>query len=310
MSQITLEPDSESARASKTSSRPNHIAPPRLIFFCIGCQKTGSTLLARVLDQHPKIACMWESYSFDPFSHNSIFLDNSKSAQSHGFAPSDVQRWGNWWRAQLRPSPLKRAYRYLQRRAGGQARTSRYPVEAFKHVFMEALTDFAFRCNAEVVGDKTPLYLHRLALMLEAFPKAKYIYGVRDPRAVWNSAQRFKNRQRGDEILNELIEKDELVQPYLGQPNFLTVRYEDLVLESHETCRRLYEFLDCDYSPDYLTYQPETDPYPNRWDWIPEARDQFAPRHATKWREQMARDEIQKVNEKARAMLERHRYAI
>ena len=57
-----------------TQPKEAYLSPDQ-IFFCIGCQKTGTTLLARVLDQHPRIACVWESYALRPEAAPSIYKE-------------------------------------------------------------------------------------------------------------------------------------------------------------------------------------------------------------------------------------------
>ena len=64
--------------------------PQVTFFFCIGVPKTGTTLLARLLDQHPDIACMWESYAFHPRSRASLFNPTSDKWKQHGFDREQV----------------------------------------------------------------------------------------------------------------------------------------------------------------------------------------------------------------------------
>jgi hypothetical protein len=171
-----------------------------------------------------------------------------------------------------------------------------------------ALTDFARRCNATVAGDKWPWYVDYIKSVLAVFPEARFIYNVRDPRGLWNSAQRFKGRHRGDELLGRMLAQHRQIAPYLQAPNFFTVRYEDLVRAPERTCRRLYEFLGCDFAREYLYYDRQADPYPDRWDWVPEASHQFDPWHAIKWKEQMNQDEIERVTARAGWFIDEYRY--
>ncbi|NEP00703.1 MAG: sulfotransferase [Symploca sp. SIO2E9] len=237
--------------------------PKLTFFFCIGCQKSGTTLLARVLDQHPKIACIWESYALQYNSYNSIINPASDSWKKHGFQEENVQAWARVWAN----NPKNFAFRVLRKLTGYDY----FRIINFRQTMSEALLDFARRCNATVVGDKWPWYINHIDVVTEAFPDAKFIYNVRDPRGIWNSAQRFKERQRGDEILREMLDKDRQISPYLHRDNFITIRYEDLLYNQAETCKRLYHFLGCEFSNDYLFYKRQADPYQQRWDWIPEA---------------------------------------
>jgi hypothetical protein len=171
-----------------------------------------------------------------------------------------------------------------------------------------ALADFAQRCNAVVAGDKWPWYADYLPELLNVFPEAKLVYNVRDPRGLWNSAERFKDRRRGDELLDRMLENDGRVMPFVELADSLTVRYEDLVCRPEKTSRRLYEFLGCDFSRTYLNYARGADPYPKRWDWVPEAGRQFNPRHTTKWKEQMSQRQIEHVIGRAGWFMEKYEY--
>lgn len=270
------------------------------VFFCVGAAKSGTTLLARVLDQHPDVACIWESYAFHPRSRASIFNPISESWRKHGFAEVDIRRWAAVWRAEPQAT-IRRALRKLTGR-------TYLATSCFRRTMPEALADFARRCGASVVGDKWPWYIDHLDDVLAVFPKAYYIYNVRDPRGLWNSAQRFKGRQRGDELLQRMLDADRGVTPYLDRPNFFALRYEDLVDEPEATCRKLFGFLGCDFDRQYLLYDPAADPYPDRWDWVPEAGEQFNPWHARKWLEQMRPDEIERVSDQAGWFIDKYGY--
>jgi hypothetical protein len=294
--------------------------PDRLrVFFCVGAAKSGTTLLARVLDQHPDIACLWESYAFHPRSPSSIFNPASQSWRKHGFAEEDVRRWAREWRRQ--PQALLR--RGLRRLTG---RTF-LATGSFRRTMPEALSDFARRCGVSVVGDKWPMYVDYLDTVLRVFPEARLIYNVRDPRGLWNSGERFKGRKRGDELLGRMLDADRRVAPYLKRTTSITLRYEDLVAEPEATCRKLYAFLGCDSGharDDSHPYpgvhhleaeaQVQGDPSPDlgldlaRWDWVPEAGQPIDPRHASKWRQQMSRQEIERITERAGWFMERYEY--
>ena len=270
------------------------------VFFCVGSEKSGTTLLARTLDQHPEIACLWESYAFQHKSSASIFNPASEKWGRHGFSETQVQHWSRVWNAQ--PQAFLR--RVLRQWTGH----SFFVTSCFRQTMSSALADFARRCDATVAGDKWPAYIGYLDELLSVYPGARIIYNVRDPRGLWNSAQRFKDRQRGDELLGQMLENDKRIRPYLERPNFLTIRYEDLVCEPEDTVRRLYNFLGCDFAPEYLQYDPQTDPYPDRWNWVPEAGGQIDPWHAVKWKEQVSPADIERVTGMAACFIDRYGY--
>lgn len=269
-------------------------------FFCIGCQKSGTTLLAKTIDRHPNIACIFESYALKNKAQPSIMNLDSFNWSRHGFAEDDVRSWSKYW-----SSKSKISLRILRRLTGYN-----YPtLDKFRQTMSHALNDFANRCGVSIVGDKWPWYIDYIDLVVKAFPDAKFIYSVRDPRGIWNSAQRFKERQRGDEILCEMLDKDRKISPYLERANFLTIRYEDLVCNPEDTTKRIYQFLGANFSKDYLIDKEKADPYPERWNWIPEATSQFNPRNTIKWQEQINANDIACITELADWFIEKYQYS-
>jgi hypothetical protein len=289
-----LEGEIEMNNIDKTDNTPSY-------FFCIGCQKSGTTILARLLDQHPDIACLWEAYFLNPRNESSVFNPESKAWSKHGYSKDDVTQWSSKLKSS---NPFSIKSRITHKITGQFS----FPMQPYKEVITEALNDFASRCNVKVVGDKWPWYIEFLDQMIAAFPGAKYIYTVRDPRGIWNSAQRFKDRNRGDEILNEMLVKDTKISQLLKRDDFYTVRYEDLICKPEETCKELYAFLGCSYSDDYLKYSSENDPYPERWNWVPEASGKLDPEITVKWQKKMTSGEIKKVNSTAGVFIEKYGY--
>lgn len=279
-------------------------------FFCVGCQKSGTTLLTRVLDQHPDIACIWESYALMPQFKASIMNPASSSWKKHGFLQKDVHRWAKQWSALQKGYGAGLRYRALRKlhRLCKSDYDKKVKIRTLRDTMSEALTDFAGRCGATVVGDKWPLYIDYLDILLQAFPNARFIYNVRDPRGIWNSGQRFRNRKWGDNTLQKMLAQDKKVSPYLKSPNFITIRFEDLINEPTRTCQELYQFLGCEFSENFLNYDYANDPYPQRWEWIPEAKDKLTRWHTVKWKEQMTAKEIEQITRLASWFIEKYNY--
>ena len=279
------------------------------LFFCIGTTKTGSTLLANVLDRHPKIACIVEAKAFEPDNPSSMLNPQSSKWRRHGFSEEAVRLLARQWSST--PMTLVQVLRRITKRSWSFAYM---PAKAlhFRCVMSSIFADFASRCYVNIVGDKTPGYIGNIQALVRAFPDAKFIYGMRDPRAVYDWAYRYggdNDDKRADHALNQLLWSNKAISPYLARPNFTTVRYEDLVCESQETLRHLYEFLGCDFSIEYLHYNRQLDPYPDRWYWNPNACDPIDPYHATEWKKQMSSTNIQRVSKLADWFIEKYGYS-
>lgn len=256
-------------------------------FFVIGTQKTGTSFLARLLDSQPQVSCMYESYLLQPKSTLSVLADGGSRHTMHGFDDAEQrERWRRRLLAVLVPEDGQRIPKRRRQRVVGE-------------VMREVLDDFANRTGASVIGDKWPWYADRLPLLLGAFPTATMIYLVRDPRGLWLSAQEFKGRERGDEILNELLEKDAKVRSVADRDRFITVRYEDLVAHTEEQLTRLASRIGFTPEVPLPSYERHVDPYPDRWGWIPRATSRPDPTVAYRWNGTVPESKIEQIERRA-----------
>jgi hypothetical protein len=303
------------------SPAPNDARPAtERYFFCIGSARSGTTLLARILDQHPALACVVEGYLPTPLAWSSLLNLKTDKWQRHGFERAQIEEWRQVVHETLAESGVSPGYPLnaaaLENSARGEGAvngarngTAGAVVRAAARVMPAILTDFARRLGAEQVGDKWPQYIEYLPLVLQVFPQARFIYTVRDPRAVWNSGQRFRGRGLGHAVLSDMLRKDLQVQAYLGsRSNFLLVRYEDLVMDTGQTAQRIFEFLGVPFSMDYLDYDARRDPYPGRWDWVKEATSPVDPERVNQWKQRMTMREIKEVTTLADWFIDRYNY--
>ena len=261
------------------------------LYFCIGAAKTGTTILARLLDQQPSVGCMWEAYFFQPNHNASVLNPDGQGWVKHGLGRSDVERWHELATCETDGTePLA-------------------DPSTVRSLVTDVFARFADVVGAKVVGDKWPFYARRLELMLEAFPDAKYVYNVRDPRGVWNSGQTFRERERGDVILDDMLRVDDIVRPHLDDERFSVVRYEDLIAEPESELSKLGAFLGFRFDPEALEYVAADDPLPDRWGWVAPARGDLNAELTVKWRNEMPEEQQARVAEKTRAFMDRYSYS-
>ncbi len=120
---------------------------------------------------------------------------------------------------------------------------------------------YAEKQGKERWGDKTPDYIKRMRRIKRVLPEAHFIHvirdgrdvtlstnkriierGHRDPLPAKRSARRWRNR----------IEKARADSPRLGE--YLEIRYEDLVIDTEPTLRRVCEFIELEFEPAMLRY--------------------------------------------------------
>lgn len=257
-------------------------------FFIIGAPKTGTTLLARLIDSHPEIACTTELFPFHMKGGKRKLNPNWREKLiQHGFLPEDHKIWRDTLIRQNVNNDWSRTITEL------------------------VLEIFAGKCNASIVGDKFPWYIGFIDDMLEMFPDAHYIYNVRDPRAVWNSAKNFTRRGRADSLLKLMLAYDKKIEPYLERDNFHSIKFIDLVhvlpLKIMSVAFRdmMKSVFDVDYSNEYLKTDIQ---YPARFKGIPNSTDHPDYNIVAKWKTQMTKQEIKHVTNMSMDFIKKYGY--
>jgi len=116
---------------------------------------------------------------------------------------------------------------------------------------------WAEQAGAKYWGEKVPRTIIFLDAVQQAYPEARVIHVMRDPRAVIASQKR---RWRTPLALATAI-----WSVYVGagrehgrrhRDRYLEVRYEDLVYETEATLRRVCDFIGVDFEPGMLGFDP------------------------------------------------------
>ena len=244
--------------------------------FVVGAARSGTTLLQRMLDAHPLLAVVNETYwlprkyrertglnrdglvTAAPFP---LLLDSPRFERM-GFGEEDLQR------------------------IAGDGAPIRY-VDFVGRLFDE----YATRQGKQLAGDKTPGYVRRMAQLHELWPEARFVHIIRDPPDVclslldWSSGERTAG-QFGTWQLDRVV-SSALYWRYsvangreagmgLGAELYLETRYEDLVTTTEAELVRLCEFLGIPFDAAMQNYHVgRTRPKPGRSSkaqWLPPTR--------------------------------------
>jgi Sulfotransferase domain. len=127
------------------------------------------------------------------------------------------------------------------------------------------LSKLTIKPTAKWLGDKTPLYIQRLNFMRTAFPNARFVTIIRDPRdacvSMLNHAQRMRDKglgQAANRSDNDMLESFlkswdasiKAVQSFQAkQPGIMhLLRYEELYADTNGALKKALGFLDVDDS--------------------------------------------------------------
>ena len=215
--------------------------------FIVGCPRSGTTLLGRMVDAHPDVAVIHEGrFVADWFERGRGLTPDG------AVTPALVD--------ELAAYPPFRGVRVgraeLERLARGDE-----PITYAS--FVTAIFDLHGKASGKrLVGDKTPHYVRSLPTLHGLWPRARFVHLIRDGRDVWLSARRWgKVAARGGSVARFSAWRDDPVSTAalwwewqvrlgreaggsLGPELYREVRYEELVADPAGTCRDLCAFLE------------------------------------------------------------------
>ncbi|REE01029.1 sulfotransferase family protein [Marinoscillum furvescens] len=221
-------------------------------FFVFGSGRNGSTMLNRILNQHPAFFLPSEQY----FLGNSIIK----------FRLYNFLIWRDLVKiiaGELLPATGSHTWSYG-------------PDAVIKDLFhtsdksLQYVVDRIFRSYGESRevqfarwGDTTPMNTRYMPEITDLFPKAKYIFLLRDGRDVVASYQKG-----GKDYLGELaapmsaarhwLRSVAMYEQMLKKTDILLVRYEKLVQDPEFELTRLCQTLDVEYDPGLLDFHLST----------------------------------------------------
>jgi hypothetical protein len=220
-------------------------------FFIIGPARSGTTLLRLMLNNHPDICVPFETH-FIPDMHKFINkkCDIKKDKGLNLFCDKLIEH--PWFRESILPA-FNGENDVRDKIIGLRDRTETNIFGILYETYMRSK-------GKKIIGDKTPSYSWKLDMLRHIFPNAKFIYIVRDGRAVflsWLKPEVDSMKNKNEIILSELW--NEWLNAMLEFENknknlILTIKYEDLVKDSKKTLETVCSFLGVTYSRDMLVF--------------------------------------------------------
>jgi hypothetical protein len=236
----------------------------RRVVFIVGNSRSGTTMLGRILGNHPDVHTFGELH----------FFESMVDAETVRSRPA--------WPESRRVAMVERLIGRAREGVFARAAPGRYrddaqricivtkaddPISAYES-FIHAETA---RQGKSIPCEQTPRYLYFAEEILEAFPNARIINIVRDPRDVLLS-QKFRWRRRelgGDSIPRaESFRSRVNYHPYtitrlwvsavsiadrlMDRPRFKSVRFEDLIVDPSGVIGELCSFVGIQFASSML----------------------------------------------------------
>lgn len=236
---------------SETVPSRSRVALKNPYLFLVGCPRSGTTLLQRMLDNHPQLAV----------SNDSHFIPRAIAPFAAGTDPpltaelvERVLRYHRFGRLGI-PEPVARE---ASARAG-----------TYGQFVSELYSEYARLRGKDLAGEKTPDYVRHLPLLNSLFPRARVIHIIRDGRDVALSTLEWAREDKGPGKFALWREQPVAVcalwwqwQVETGRREgarlepeiYREVRYEDLVARPEATLRSLSEFLELPFAPEMVSF--------------------------------------------------------
>ena len=220
--------------------------------FIVGCTRSGTTLLQRILNNHPQLAVVNDSH----------------------FAIQVIRRHKGPVDPVLTPELVDRVRTYPRFPRLGLSETAVYQAASKSGTysqFVSALYSDHGRLNGkQLAGEKSPGFVRHLPRLHALFPWVKTIHIIRDGRDVALSMLEWTRQGKGPAASFELWQEEPIAVcalwwlkkvkaglqdgRSLDSFNYSEVRYEDLVANPENVLRKLADFLNLPYVREMLDY--------------------------------------------------------
>lgn len=236
-----------SARTPKT---PSDASPPisHPSLFVVGCPRSGTTLLQRMLDHHPRLAV----------SNDTHFIARclEKCASQH---MEEVIRDGNLPLSRELVEAVRTYHRFPRFGLPNDiVMQSARESSTYREFVSELYARFCRMHGKSMSGEKTPDYSRHIRLLHALFPEARFVHLIRDGRDVALSALDWAHDKKGPGRM-ELWKKEPvgvcalwwawLVAAGCEQgrripsSRYVEVKYESLVSAPRHTLAQISRFL-------------------------------------------------------------------
>lgn len=257
-------------------------AMPRL--FIVGCERSGTTMLAAMIDRHSRVAVPPETHLF-------IGLPQ-KLRELH--ARPDTEKRVEWILQSERLRDLNLTPgQVIDRLPAGDT--------SLAAISMAVLAAYARSVGKDFCCAKTPSHLYCTPMLLRWFPDARIVCVVRDGRDVVQSLNKTPwakddgNRKNATKWWIAARACDTFEARYPDR--FMRVHFEALVRDPEEQLRRVDAFMGLDFETGQLDTHKETHVVPT-WEtqWKGKANERPDPSRVGAWKRDLTPEAVWELN--------------
>jgi len=261
--------------------------------FIIGCPRSGTTLLANMLNRHSQIASGTETHFFDFVSRrNYNWKEFTLTSFTQLLAESRIQDF-------IQAAGISKEKLIKNYKQDPQSKyQSTLEIDQFykKEVFDILMNSFLDSRSKTRLCENTPQHLYYVEEILTLYPQAKFIHLIRDGRDTTRSLMQMPWRPNG--LLNNarfwvqnLKEASKVINK-LGTDSILEIRYEELVLKPEDSLKQICDFLEEQYQPDLLDNSKDQATIYSTWEssWKQKTRTKLNTDSINSWQTELDKD--------------------
>lgn len=248
-------------------------------FFIVGVQRSGTTLLAKMLNQHPEIWMEPKSVGFRMITGFGNLYDLLPLNLQH-----DKDKFLAWLIKNDSDGRLAEVIDYQNIEA----------YESVRDLISGSLEKKTAKAGKTVWGDKSPNLQHYMDDILLLLPEVKILHIVRDGRA-----NAFSMSRRSYQHLSLSAQKwvdgnifGMVNQQILGGKQYKLIRYEDLLIDPEKVGKEICEFLNIPFSEKILQLSGQQLDRPESY-----VKNFFDQSRIDEWKKQMSIRQIKTVEE-------------
>jgi hypothetical protein len=282
--------------------------------FIVGCPRSGTTLLKRMMNAHRDIAITRETHWITQLLKGENAVSPNMPV-THALVSRllthkrFIRMRGDFTRMRVDQTALERLLALKE------------PV-TFAQLVTAVFDLYGEGAGKRLVGDKTPRYVRHVANLHDLWPEAKFVHLIRDGRDVCSSVLNWDKGNRAvirmstweqDPVSTTALWWEQLVRlgredgTALGPQLYHELRYEALVSEPVKTCEALCAFLGVPYDERMLRFHEGR----TRDDPALDAKHAWRPvtQGLRTWRSEMTHEDLERFEAAAGELLDELDYA-
>lgn len=287
-----------------------------------GVGRSGTSLLQSMLAAHPRLCLPPETHFFRAYVAPGRVRRELEAAGAEALA-ARLDADSHYARAGIPPRELLAPWLPPAAPAGGESAArlaAAMPPLRLDAAYRRLLEEYAARehqgAQPVVVGDKDPKNIEFLPALHAAYPRARVLHIVRDPRAVLASRMDAAWSKSRPWAVHPLVQAAQWARgrrlgAALYGPRWLELRYEDLLADPEAVLRRVCAHLELDFDAAMLDFggaaRRLVDRSEESW-----KKDTFGPLqsgHADKWRARLRPGQAAWAEAACRRLMRTHGYA-